>query len=200
MKRLSIQIIIFLFALAFFFHPSALAETSKVITLNDGSVIKGRVLSLQGGVYLVDSDLLGEINIPEEEVVSITTAAKTSMIGERPTAAEISVEAKTLTPGPLEPISPQAFPGTPQAGELREGVQQIQNQLLADPEIMQEIQDIFTDPELMSVMEDEDFLSAVFSMDPERIQQNPRTSSLMNHPKMQKLMQKIAQKLNAPSP
>ena len=145
------------------------AQAAKVITLKDGSVIKGNVLQLTDGIYTLETDNLGKVNVAESEIVSI--------------AAE-------------SPPALQATGDTASAA-LKGQAQEIQTNLLSDPSIMAEIQNIMQDPEIRGVLSDPAFMNAIMSYDPKQIQQSEKTQYLLQNPKFQSLMEKIQQKLPA---
>ena len=156
-----------LLLLAFSFISPVHAQTTKTITLKDGSVIKGNVLQLTDGVYTLETDNLGKINVAESEIVSI--------------AAESA------------PVPPNA--GDTAGASFKGQVQEMQTSLLSDPEVMTEIQNIMQDPDIRGVLSDPAFMSAIMSYDPNQIQQNEKTQYLLQNPKFQSLMEKIRQKL-----
>ena len=87
---------------------------------------QGNVLQLADGVYTLETDNLGKVNVAESEIVSI--------------AAE-----------------PETVPSdTGEAGNasLKSQAQEIQTNLLSDPSIMAEIQNIMQDPEIRGVLSD----------------------------------------------
>ncbi|OGX29793.1 MAG: hypothetical protein A2705_01455 [Omnitrophica WOR_2 bacterium RIFCSPHIGHO2_01_FULL_52_10] len=145
------------------------AQAAKVITLKDGSVIKGNVLQLTDGIYTLETDNLGKVNVAESEIVSI--------------AAE-STPALQAT-------------GDTASAALKGQAQEIQTNLLSDPSIMAEIQNIMQDPEIRGVLSDPAFMNAIMSYDPKQIQQSEKTQYLLQNPKFQSLMEKIQQKLPA---
>jgi hypothetical protein len=60
--------ILFLCLLAF---SSAVLGAERTIELNDGSRIRGEVISLSNGIYTIRTDVLGVIRVSESRVVSI---------------------------------------------------------------------------------------------------------------------------------
>jgi len=145
------------------------AQSAKTITLKDGSVIKGNVLQLTDGIYTLETDNIGKVNVAESEIVSI--------------AAE-STPALQAT-------------GDTASAALKGQAQEIQTNLLSDPSIMAEIQNIMQDPEIRGVLSDPAFMNAIMSYDPKQIQQSEKTQYLLQNPKFQSLMEKIQQKLPA---
>ena len=158
-------VIVAVINLAFCAH----AQSAKVITLKDGSVIKGNVLQLADGVYTLETGNLGKVNVAESEIVSI------------------AVESAPAAPNMGDTAS-ASFKGQ---------AQEIQTGLLSDPEVMVEIQNIMQDPEIRGVLSDPAFMNAIMSYDPNQIQQNEKTQYLLQNPKFQSLMEKIRQKLPA---
>jgi len=147
----------------------AYAQSIKTITLKDGSVIKGNVLQLVDGVYTLETGNLGKITVPEAEIVSI--------------AAESA------------PAAPDT--GNTASASLKGQVQEIQTNLLSDPGIMAEMQNIMQDPEIRGVLSDPAFMQAIMSYDPKQIQQSEKTQYLLQNPKFRALMEKVQQKMPA---
>ena len=143
------------------------AQSAKIITLKDGSVVKGNVLQLTDGVYTLETDNLGKVTVPESDVMSITS------------------------------ISEGAPAQDTAGASLKGQVQEMQTSLLSDPEVMTEIQNIMQDPEIRGVLSDPAFMNAIMSHDPNQIKQNEKTQYLLQNPKFQSLMEKIQKKLPA---
>ena len=165
MKKITLRL--FLIVAAVNLALCANAQSAKIITLKDGSVIKGNVLQLTNGVYTLETGNLGKINVPEPEVVSITA------------------ESAPVPPGT----------GNTGSASLKGQVQEVQTNLLSDPEVMTEIQNIMQDPEIRGVLSDPAFMKAIMSYDPNQIQQNEKTQYLLQNPKFRSLMEKIQKKI-----
>lgn len=164
MKKLLLRL--FIIVAAANFALCAFAQSTKTITLKDGSVIKGAVTQLADGIYTLETSNLGKITVPEAEVVSITAEA---------------------APAPQE--------GNTGSASLKSQAQEIQTNLLSDPSIMAEIQNIMQDPEIRGVLSDPAFMQAIMSYNPDQIQQSEKTQYLLQNPKFQSLMEKIRKKL-----
>jgi len=150
----------------------------QVIKLKDGSTIKGRLVDVNNGKYSIETSTMGLVEIPAAEVASISSAA-----GEN--APWPGQGAETLPPvnqGPSGSIPPQQ-------------IQSLQQRLMADPEIKADIQALSEDPEIRQLLGNQDLLDAVFSMDPARMQNDPDFQKILNHPRIQRLIEKITQKL-----
>jgi len=147
------------------------AEAIKVIKLKDGSTLKGKVLHLDNGIYTLETSNLGEINIDESDILSITSQE----LSEKPTTTSNST----------------------QKAELQRQVQQIQGTILSDKEVMTEIQNLLEDDNIKAMLSDPKLLEDVTSFDQQRIEQNTSIQDLMNNPKMRNMMNKIQQKIPA---
>jgi hypothetical protein len=69
------------------------AQTTKVITLKDGSSLKGKVLQLSNGTYTVETSNLGRLNIPESDVLSITPLENDGTSNQQKTQMKNQVQA-----------------------------------------------------------------------------------------------------------
>jgi len=143
----------------------------KIIKLKDGSVLKGKVLQLSDGVYTFETSNLGEVDIEESDILSITSS-------------ELS--------GPSSGGS--ITTSDMQKRELQKQVQQIKGTILADKEILTEIQNMVEDESIKTLLSDPKLLKDIMSFDQQKIEQNINVQELMDNPKMQELMEKIQQK------
>ena len=151
---------------------TANAQTAKVITLKDGSIIKGKVVRLVNGIYTLETSNLGQINVPESTILSI------------------------VLPRVMNSQNQQAIGSTAlQKEQLKNQVQQMQGSILSDPELMGDLQDMVKDKEIQAMLSDPKLLSAILSYDPEKLQNNQNVQRLMQNPKIQNLMNKVYQKM-----
>ncbi len=149
----------------------ALAQSTKTITLKDGSVIKGTVVQFQNNVYTVKTPGLGQVDIPDSQIVSLTS------LGEAPANNQ-----PTSSPSGNPPLMAQ--------------VQQMQNSLLSDPKILDEIKKLIENKEIMTLLADQNFVNDVLSYDPKRIEANQKTKELIQNPQIQNIMKQINQKMS----
>ena len=150
------------------------AETMKIIKLKDGSVLNGNVLQLNDGVYTFETSNLGEVDIEESDILSITSSELSgSSSGSSTTTSDA------------------------QKRELQKQVQQMKGTILADEEVLKEIQIMSEDENIRALLSDPQLLKDVTSFDQQKIKQNKSVQDLMNNPKMQELMDKIQEKFPA---
>ncbi len=70
-------------------------------------------------------------------------------------------------------------------------MKQIQQNIMSNPAMMADIQQIATDPEVIKLISNPAMLQAVTSRDMEAIKNNPATQELMNNPKIQALIAEL---------
>jgi len=145
------------------------AQTQKTITLKDGSILKGKVLGLKDNIYTVETSDLGTITVPAGNIVNIASPQKAS-------------------------TQKQVGQGDTQKAELKKQMQQIQGAIMADQDIMSDMEGLANNEEVRAMLSDPELLNDVMSMDPDKIQGNSKVQNLMNNPQIQQLMQKIQKK------
>ncbi len=156
--------------------PNLSADSLKVFALKDGSIIKGEILEFNQGVYTVKTQL-GQISIPDDTIVTMS-----------------SNDAQASNPAP----QPQTQSTNNSA--IMGQVQQMQGNIMADPEMVAEIQKIMQDSEIMSILTDQNFMNDVLTYDPNRIEANKNTQQLLQKPAIQNLINKINQKYPQTTP
>jgi hypothetical protein len=167
--------------------PQAFAELKK-ITLKDGSVIWGELISYDNGVYTVKNDNLGQLTLPEANVFSV--------VNEAPPPANQQAPQPATSTAPQTPQAQGDVVGAANTGNaFSSQVKTMQNQMMANPETMQAVQSMSADPEISAMMADPAFLqeltSAMTSNNPEAIANNPKVKQLLSNPKMQALIQQM---------
>ncbi len=155
--------------------PQAVQQT---ITLSDGSQIKGKLIAIEDGYYHIKTPHLGIVKVEQSQVCEIVSGPvrPAQSLGQMPTPFD-------------DPVLGAKIPGS----EMQ--LNTFYDQLLSDPSIKAEIEAIVADPEIEKLLNNQDLLQAAFSMNPKTIQNNPNAAQLMQHPKIQRLMQIISEKL-----
>jgi len=152
-------------------------QVEQVITLKDGSQIKGQLSGIENGVYTVKTPIIGDVHVAASDVASITNGGATPAAG---IAQNNAGNAASLPQaGATVPITDQQI------------MAQQQN-LMANPQAVADLQQIAQDPEIMQLLSDPALVQAVTSHDYQALQANPKLQELMSNPKMQALLQKIA--------
>jgi hypothetical protein len=161
---------------------SAFADTSEqVITLKDGSQIKGELTGINNGIYTIKAPIIGDVHAAISDVVSITNSNAPAAVG--PTSS-----ASNQAPANIPNYDQQIAAG--------------QKKLMSNPQSMATLQEMMQDPEIMQALQDPALVAAVTSHNYQAVQSNPSVQKLLNNPKMQALLQKLAaqqQQQNSPS-
>jgi hypothetical protein len=160
-----------LLALTFLSAANVFAEGEKVITLKDGTRVNGRIVALDHGQYVIESGALGQLKVNEDNIVSIANPNIPAM-----------ANTQTGQSQPENQLPPE---------QLKKEMGQMQAQIMANPDIMKEIEALAQDPQILYLLNDPALLQAAQNKDPQAMQANPRVYELMNTPKMQELIRKI---------
>ncbi len=151
------------------------AETIKTIKLKDGSILRGEVVGLKDQIYSIKTTYLGEVQVPDSEIISISS--------EEPTHAQPSQQ--NLSAG---------INLSSENTNLKEKVQELQGSVLSDEGVMADIANLAQDPEIMAILSDQNFVNDIMSYDPNKIGQNEKAQILMQNPKIKAMMEKVSQK------
>ena len=151
------------------------AETkTKLIHLRDGSSLTGNVLSLNRGEYTIQTKNLGVMKVREDDIVSISNP------GFAPQEAQA---AEPLMPGQMAPHLTKS--------NLGHQVQTLQSSIMGDPELVEDIQVLMSDPEIVKIIQDETFMQKIMTLDMDSIENDPRYRDLMYNPRMRRFIQKL---------
>jgi len=145
-------------------------QAEQVITLKDGSQIKGNLSGIENGVYTVKTPIIGDVHVNANDVASITN-------GNTPVAT-------------LPANSPTSSQGT--IPNMDQQMASTQQKLMSNPQSMAIVQAMAQDPEIMQALQDPAVIHAVTSHDYQAVQNNPKIQALMKNPKMQALMQQLS--------
>jgi len=176
------KVIVFLTIFLFSISTISFADgTAQVITLKDGSQIKGELAGIDNGIYTVKTPIIGDVHVAASDVASITNAA-----------------AAPVAPLPTNLTSPTAASGEP--SNLNQQIAAGQQQLMSNPQSMAIIQQMAQDPEIMQALQDPALVQAVTSHDYQAVQNNPKIQELMSNPKMKALLQQIVNQQHQSAP
>ncbi|MDE1921020.1 MAG: hypothetical protein KGJ09_05080 [Candidatus Omnitrophica bacterium] len=168
----------YILILALFAMPvSALSwadDAQQVITLKDGSQIKGVLSGIDNGVYVIKTPIIGDVHVAAGDVASITNG---------------SAAAGTL---PAGTAAPAASSGASQGSSFDQRLANTQQQLMSNPQDMQIIMQMAQDPQIAQALQDPAVMQAVTSHDYQALANNPAIQQLMNNPHMQELIKQMA--------
>ena len=154
------------------------ADGTKIFSLNDGSIIKGQLVSFGQGVYEVQTANLGSIRLNEQDVTSIV---QEGFVAATPVVRSAAATGAAFPQG----LSP----------ELSQKMSAMQNQLLADPAMMQQVNQLAGDQDLVKILSDPAFMQslmdAVASGNAQSVEQDPKFQKILGNPTMRGLVEQM---------
>ncbi len=136
------------------------------VELIDGSVIRGEIISSQGGIYTLKSSTLGTVKIETSKIRAIRF---------KPSFETNAKKRDTM----------------PDSAEAQ--VQALQQLLLGDQEILRMILSLLNDPDIQGILEDPSIIDAVNRGDIEALSSNPKFMRLLDNPAIQDIIRKMAE-------
>ena len=146
-------------------RPAGHARADDRVELTDGSSLIGEVISLEDGVYTIDSSALGKTRINASDVARIESRASGT---------------GRAVPGGASSISSQ--------------VENYRASLTADPEISSMISSLASDSQLQSLLKDPEIVSAVTSADVPSLMKSDKFMDFMDNPRLREIMEKLRRK------
>jgi len=141
-----------------------LAGQAQEMELTDGSVISGEILSLNGGTYILRSESLGTLSIPQSKVRAIRSLS----------SANTRTQSRSSSHNPA--------PGQ---------IQDMQQMMTGNTDIMNMIHSLQNDPELQRILEDPILMEAVRSGDITALEANPQFRKLLTNPTISDITGKV---------
>jgi len=184
-NHLSTSLILFITILLI--APTAHAQSKRTIHLKDGSVLRGELLQLKNGTYTIKTKTLGTFDLPESRISNISDANQSLNQNNQTQKSD-----KTQGQQPLQQSLTSAMNKMPPEAKAMQGV------LLSDPELMQDIQSLAADPEIAALLSDPALMQAVMGGDINSIGNNRKAQSLMQNPKIKRMIDKVGNKMNVP--
>ncbi|MCI4626622.1 MAG: hypothetical protein L3V56_11760 [Candidatus Magnetoovum sp. WYHC-5] len=162
--------LIYVFGILFIVLPGDLdAGQLRQITLNDGSVIMGEVLSYVNGQYRIKTETIGEVTINDSNVAEIS-ALKTGH------------------------STNKTDEGNTETGNYSNQLNSIQNQLLSNDNIIDIIMSLKDDPQMQEILKDPEIAEALSSGNVTALLSNQKILALLNNPKIREINKKIGTK------
>lgn len=169
MTRIPVIVIAFLFCTG---YTSAFADDLTEIKLLDGSVIYGEIVSLNEGIYTVNSASLGMLEIEGSQILLIRLKA------ESPAAGTTSGDGDKLSESDIKALS---------------------KSMNLDETVIDLIISMQNDPEIHEIIKDPDIMNALIKHDTAALLANPKIIKLLKNPKFKAIQKKIAKEKEEPS-
>lgn len=156
------------------------AQQISTITLQDGSVLKGEVLGMADGEYVIKTSGLGIVNVSQSTILNISAGPS-----QNPSLEETQKLPAINSLNGMEPAMAQQL-------------QLLQGKMLGDQNIMLSIHKLLEDPKLAAVFSNPKLLTDIMN-NPAAVQQNAEVQKLLTNPQFQELLLQIQQLLAVPS-
>ena len=144
-------------------YGNVFAGELSEIELTDGSKIYGEIVSLYDGVYTINSDSLGTLQIGKSEIRLIKLKT------DGPQKGDVKIYEKAA---------------------IKSEIKNLQKSIIIDGEIMNMILSLMNDPQIQEVLQDPDIMNALNSGDIASLLSNPKFKNLLNNPRIQEIQKK----------
>ncbi len=149
------------------FCGSVFAGEFRTIELADGSSIYGEIVSFNNGVYTLNTDSLGIIEIDESEIRVIRFKSDGLKSGERE---------------------------RPESTSIKPEIRDLQRSMIGDEEIMNMIFSLQNDPAIQDILSDPEIMNAVKSGDISTLLANPKFMNLLNNINIKEIQKRTIDK------
>jgi hypothetical protein len=147
------------------FAAHVFAGDAATIYLNDGSVLAGEIISLNNGVYTIQTDSMGLININQSKISAVDFKSHSG-------------------------ISASDSKGTGNRATM-EQASDVSKKIMADEEIMEMIMELQDDPDFKAVLNDPEMMNAINTGNIEVLLSNPEFVKLMNKAEVEAINRKL---------
>jgi hypothetical protein len=130
-------------------------QSEQVITLKDGSQIKGELAGIDNGVYTVKTPIIGDVHVAASDVASITSGSGSASPSMPNMDQQVSDSQKQLMSNPQSMATLQ--------------------EMTQDPEIMQALQD----PALVQAVTSHDYAAVQSNPQIQKLMSNPKMQALL---------------------
>ncbi len=140
------------------------AFAASEIVLQDGSRIRGEIVSMNNGLYKINTASMGTIELGSNQIKSISSAGSEGSSGD--------------SSGPVDSAM----------NSLAESsMQSIQSSIANSPDLMSSIMALQNDPAMQAVLSDPEVMQAVQNLDFRTLQNHPKMKALMNNQKIREI-------------
>jgi hypothetical protein len=145
------------------FSEPSLAAT---VTLQDGTVIRGEVKSLQDGVYTVESESAGTLHIRADQIRSIDETDR--------------------HPPPASAAPPSSAPAS-----AASAVDAAKSLIAQDPNLLTAVLGLQSDPQVVAALADPVVAKLIADGDYAALASNPKIVALMQNPKVRAVIEAV---------
>lgn len=162
-SRLQTRLILLSLIAVLTFPHWASADATRVIELIDGSQITGVIVDYGDGTYTIQSEILGLLQLPDEQIRSIRSPSQTSNQAE-------------------------ALDREPSDSATESQLEKIQTRILAEPDVLALVMSLQQDPDVLAILSDSQIMQAIMSGQITMLQDHPKFHELENNPTFQEIL------------
>lgn len=151
------------------------------IELNDGSIIEAEIVSLDKGVYTLNSASLGRFKIDMSKIRRIGFDATPIPVAENPPVENpnaLKTNASTL----------------PSYRAIKSEINRLKTELANDPNTMQTVAGLVLDPQFQEILKDPQISAAIKSQDIKALMENEKFLSILNNQKFREIEKELKEK------
>jgi hypothetical protein len=156
----------------------------REVELIDGSVLRAHVLSMDGKTYRLQSETLGEFEIPEYRVKAIRAPHGQSVSAQSRNTATPLPQSSGETEPDVPTSSPLPFRSPPTTLPAASDLQQALSQ---NPAAMGKVLSLQNDPLVQDILGDASLMQAIHSGNLGALLNDPKIRALMSHPTVRDL-------------
>ena len=145
------------------------AGDTATIYLNDGSVLAGEIISINNGVYSIQTESMGLININKLKISSINFESRSRK----------------------SPSDSERTGGTGNSAIMEEA-SILSKTIMADEEIMKMIMGLQNNPDFKAVLNDPEIMNTINTGNIEILLSNPKFLELMNNSEVESINRQLA--------
>lgn len=140
------------------------AADSGVVTLTDGTVIRGEIISLNNGIYKIKTDSLGILEVDEKKIRSVNFAPETPS---------------------------GSHSGDTQSSDYASQLRALQSMMLNDEATADLVFSLQNDPDMQDVLNDPEIMEAINTGNFNYLFGNPKIQRLMDNANVQQIQRNI---------
>ena len=174
----------------------------KRFVLKDGSIITGMFLGTNSEGFEIKSDSLGRISLPSDRVVSMSSIEDSSLLSSKdntqeqvPTLNNSNINAIPVVSGENSisniPPSQTVNVAQPQQALNAHMVQNIQNAMMQNPDIMNALYALQSDPTIMRLLQDPEIMQLIQRGDMEALRKHPTLKKLEKNPNLRYILRQF---------
>lgn len=156
---------------------STAAAAEPIVHLQDGTQIRGEIVSLKGGAYEIRSNSLGTLRVPQDQVRLVDYNPATTSAG---SGTEATLAGAATLGGGRTAVRPAS-------GAVVDPTAGLTNRLQADPDLMRRVLALAGEPAMQAVLADPTIQQAIAAGDYESLLNNPKMRRLLGHSEIRAL-------------